>query len=44
MLITRSESCSQGIDPFLQSLTMPSVFHEVYRKIFMPENTIALSR
>ena len=42
MLITRSESCSQGIDPFLQSLTMPSVCQEVYRKIFMPENTIAL--
>ena len=42
MLITRSDSCSQGIDPFLQSLTMPSVCHEVYRKIIMPENTIAL--
>jgi hypothetical protein len=42
MLITVTNDCEKGIDPFLGSLTMPSVCHEVYRRQFMPENSIAL--
>ena len=42
MLITKDVDNENGIDPFINSLTMPSVCHEVYRKLFMPVDSIAL--
>ena len=42
MLITVTDDCVEGIDPFINSLTMPSVCHEVYRRQFMPVDSIAL--
>ena len=42
MLITTHSDCENGIDSFINSLTMPSVCHEVYRKLFMPSDSIAL--
>jgi hypothetical protein len=42
MLITINEDSPMGIDPFLKNLTMPSVCHEVYRRQFMPVDSIAL--
>ena len=42
MMITTSDDNEKGIDPFINSLTMPSACHDVYRKLFMPENSIAL--
>ena len=42
MMITTSDDFTKGIDPFINSLTMPSACHDVYRKLFMPENSIAL--
>ena len=46
-MITISDDYPNGIDPFINSLTMPSTCHienciDVYRKLFMPENSIAL--
>ena len=42
MMITISDDYPKGIDPFINSLTMPSACHDVYRKLFMLENSIAL--
>ena len=42
MHITSTNECLQGIDPFINSLTMPSVCHQVYRRQFMPIDSIAL--
>ncbi len=41
MLITKDVDNENGIDPFINSLTMPSVCHELYRKLFMPVDSIA---
>ena len=42
MMISISDDYPKGIDPFINSLTMPSACHDVYRKLFMLENSIAL--
>ncbi len=42
MHITITIECPQGIDPFVNSLTMPTVCHQVYRRQFMLMDSIPL--
>ena len=42
MKITRLNDEDLGVDPFVQCLTMPACCHFVYRRNFMPEESIAL--
>ena len=40
--ITKRDESDKGVDPFVDSLTLASACHLVYRRNFMPENTIGL--
>ena len=40
--ITKKNESDTGVDPFVESLTLASACHLVYRRNFMPENTIGL--
>jgi hypothetical protein len=40
--ITKTSSDDEGVDPFIQCLTMPAACHFVFRRNFMKPDTIAL--
>ena len=40
--ITKTSSDDEGVDPFIQCLTMPAACHYVFRRNFMKPDTIAL--